>query len=166
MTPKFSIVNVWTSRTAMLDRSCGLKSSFPGGYAFMTFNVVGNSLLNASRYWRFKADGDIRFWLALDARFAGFLAVSRPCRMTGFLFRPAAFRGARRFDFFFMLALFSSRLAAGGEVYRTGPLDTISTEERHRHEEHGSARRFLHRQVGGVREADPEAPAEVGARGL
>src|SRR5713101_6886030 len=92
MTPKFSIVNVWASRTAELERSCGLKSSFPGGYASMTFSVVGNSLLNASRYWCFKADGGIRPALALAAGFGGFP------------FGLAAFRRAGRLDLFFMIA--------------------------------------------------------------
>src|SRR6266851_1320315 len=105
MTPKFSIVNVWASRTAELERSCGLKSSFPGGYAFMTFSVVGNSLLNASRYWRFKADGGIRSALAPVARFGGLLAPSRAWRTAGFLFGLAALARAGRLDFFFMIGL-------------------------------------------------------------
>src|SRR5713101_5569078 len=124
MTPKFSIVKVWTSRTAELERSCGLKSSFPGGYAFMTFSVVGNSLLKASRYWRFKADGGIGSAFVPAARFGSLLTLSRPWRMTGFLFGLAALARAGRLDFFFKIALlFPTR--GGREVYRTVPLDTI-----------------------------------------
>jgi hypothetical protein len=118
-TTPFSIEKVWTSRKAAYERSCGLKSSLPGGYAFMTLNVVGNSLEKVSRYCRFMSDAGDRFAAGFAARFAeGFacferaLTPSRPWRMTGFLFAAAfaVFRAAGRFVFFISASCFSTRV--------------------------------------------------------
>jgi len=86
----------------------------------MTLNVVGNSWENTARYCRFKSDPADRLAAGFAEGFAeGFtrffelaLTPSRPWRMTGFLFLPAAlavFRAAGRLVFFIAFLLFLAK---------------------------------------------------------